>query len=196
MTSTNDADAVAALDVRDGPNEWFKQHFDVTDRARGTGKRVLSRLDKLLLDDDISPGEFEAGRRFADSWNSAHASRGCASFMRSTHGGGGGDYDRGPLMRLAAATRFREARDAIIGGFANAETGRMAAEVLRRFVVDDESFNEIGKVLGVDHKTALRRATKALCLLSHHYANVDHNRGRSTMAPSNESLKTETITEC
>ncbi len=170
MTTTDTLDHLEQIEPRDGGTPELRRHHEVTDRAAGGGKRVLARLEKLLLDDDIGPAEFEAGRRYADSWNRAFAAHGCACFLRSTPGGGTVDYDRGPVVRLAAATGFRQARELIVRGFASERTGHIAAEAVRRLSVDDELFSEIGKALGIDHKTASRRITKALCLLSDHYS--------------------------
>ena len=100
MTTTDTLDHLEQIEPRDGGTPELRRHHEVTDRAAGGGKRVLARLEKLLLDDDIGPAEFEAGRRYADSWNRAFAAHGCACFLRSTPGGGTVDYDRGRWFDL------------------------------------------------------------------------------------------------
>ena len=169
------------VDPRDGPTKEFGQHHDVIPRAgTTTGKRVRSRLEKLLLDSHITPQQSEAGRRFAWSY-----SVGCNPGVRSCLGnmvagtGGGGITD----TRHQAFVAYDDARKVLDSNINPQVVQSAPSNVLTRFCVDDAPFSEIGEELGgVSASTVKRRILGYLETLVGHYAAVDRKRGRSTTA--------------
>jgi hypothetical protein len=197
---------IDALDARDGPPPEFHQHHEVATRAGGSGgKRVKTRLEQLLLADDISPEEAEAGLRFAGAFLMGCISGSKASFLREPGGSSTGGFNR-PVIRSEAYGRYQAAAHAIASSFDDTTTGRDTAEWLRMFVVDDCPFSEIAQYATTTPKTVKRRIIRALGILAGHYGELDAARGKSTTVgnrdaalrrfePSDERGKSATHTE-
>jgi hypothetical protein len=185
LTAVNmiDAAALDVPDVRDGPTSQFRFHHDVIGRA-GTsgGKRVRSRLEKLLVDGAISPQESQAGLRFAWSY-AVGCNPGVRSCLGSILSGGGGGGGGATDTRHQAFVAYDEARKVLDGRTNPQVVGSAPSNVLTRFCVFDISFNEIAEEIGsVSASTVRRRIPRYLATLAEHYAEVDRKRGRSTTA--------------
>src|SRR4249919_1151308 len=125
------------------PSDAYRQHHDVEAprvdwRAFRQGWRVRSRLDGLLDDGRITPGEWQAASEYRDAWD---------ALRRTTRGGGSGirvaGYGGDRNSRAAAidrAARIRAAETAI---------GPEAAALCYACAVEDLSWRTLGARLGV-----------------------------------------------
>lgn len=146
------------------PSVHYRQHHDVEPpivdlRAFRQGWRVRSHLDRLLVDGAITRAEWQAGDDFRATWSSALPSRASTLLGMRVRGH---DPDAGMLARLAALTRLRRLGNAM---------GPGPIAVLVACIVDDLSWRELGRRLGVDHKTARAVTVRAL------WALADYARG-------------------
>ena len=170
---------------RDGPTAEFRQHHEVITRAGSAGKRVRTRLEKLLLGDSISPQESEAGLRFAWSY-AVGCNAGVRSCLGSVLGGGGAGGGGVTDTRHQAFVAYDEARK-VLDGRTNPQVVLSApSNVLTNFCVYDLAFSEIGEGLGVTAAAVKRRILGYLTALADHYAAVDRVAGRCTTAQTHE----------
>lgn len=174
-----------AIDPRDGPTEEFRRHHEVITRAgTSTGRRVRTRLERMLLEGDIAPAQSEAGRRFA--WSYAVGCnpgvRSCLAASLSGGRGDGGFTDN----RHQAFVAYDEARRALDGGINPQAVVSAPSNVLTKFCVDDASFSEIAEELGLRDATVKRWIRRYLETLAEHYAGVDRRLGRTATAETVE----------
>jgi hypothetical protein len=178
--------------VSNQPSDAYRQHYDVEAprvdwRAFRQGWRVRSRLDRLLDDGRITPGEWQAASEYRDAWDA----------LRRTSRGGGGDsgprvagYGGDRNARAAAidrAARIRAAEDSI---------GPDAAGLCQACAVEDLSWRALGARLGVRDVTAMGRTVDALRALARAWRRAWTERGtiattggagRGVYAPSRPS---------
>jgi len=171
-----------ALARRQVPTREFQSHHDLTMRSGADGRRVRTRLERLLIDGFIGPEQCEAGRRFRMAWEVASSAGGRASFLgalsaRST-------WSDNATTKFEAAARCREAIGALAAESGSRAAGLARAEWLRRIMVDDASFAELGRELSVHPTTARRRVIEGLRTLADHHAEQDRVRGKDTMPHS------------
>lgn len=141
------------------PSPFYTAHHDVDPpavdlRSFRQGWRVRTRLDRLLVEGVISRSTWQAASDFRSTWETALRMRGSALIgIRVAVR----DPDATMLARLGAAARLRDLGAAL-------GPGRLT--ILVACVVDDLSWRELGRQLGVDHKTARARAVRALGALA------------------------------
>ncbi len=172
----------AALTPRDAPTPQFERHHDVVARSGGDGRRVRTRLERLLIDGFIGPEQCEAGRRFRMAWEVASSAGGRASFLGALSARS--IWSDNATTKFEAAARCREAIGALAAVSGSRAAGLARAEWLRRIMVDDASFAELGRELSVHPTTARRRVIQGLRTLANYHAEQDRVRGTDTMPHS------------
>jgi hypothetical protein len=138
------------------PSVHYTQHYAVDEPLidRGVFRpfwRRRSRLDALLLDGTLSPGE----------WRTAHNLRSIIEAVRSTsmpvhawdRAGGGGSSDDALSRRVDAMAQLAAIRSAI---------GSFAVTILEAVIVDDVSWAALGAFWNVHPKTARRWTVTSL----------------------------------
>lgn len=105
----------------------------VDERAFRQGWRIRTRLDQLLVDQRISPGEWQAATEFRSAWLSSRELTARESGIRIA---GGTSGDAATLARLAAARKVRIVELAI---------GKLATALVIASVVEDLSWAAIGR---------------------------------------------------
>lgn len=180
VSSHTDTDAVStAFELPDHPTPEFRQHHNTISRGGTTGgQRVRTRLERLLVAEDIKPEEADGGRRFGWSYEvgSGTGIGSCLRAMGLPRASGGAAA--GADLRRQAFQAYSEARDMLNGGVNPNEVRGAPSNMLVRFCVEDASFQEIGQELGMAAKTVKRRVCRYLALLATHYAAADRRRGR------------------
>jgi hypothetical protein len=130
------------------PTPELRRHVDLEDpKVDATtfrqGWRIRTRLDQLVADRRISPGEYQAATEYRAAWTTA---RGLAKAGPAlTRVAGNKDPDAGMVLRLTAATRVRVTDKAI---------GDLAAALVRVCVIDDLAWAAIGRKLQRNPETA------------------------------------------
>ncbi|MCL2427890.1 MAG: DUF6456 domain-containing protein [Alphaproteobacteria bacterium] len=148
------------------PSPEYRRHHDVEaprvdGRTFHPGWRVHTRLDGLARDGQISDAAYAAGKRWRRDWEMAmeHST----SWRVDAAVGRGGASGDGPIDRLDAVGRLREAQAAV---------GLRAWRVLVCVVAQDYPWTETGGRLGIADNTARRQAARALEALARHYARL------------------------
>lgn len=135
------------------PSEAFRQHHEVEaprvdHRAFRQGWRVRLRLDALLDDGSITPGEWQS----ASEYRAAHD-----ALTSAGHGPGSSSPSGGRDARLDRTARIRAV---------NAAIGPDAAALCHACAVLDLSWRALGARLGVRDVTAMGRTVGALRALA------------------------------
>jgi hypothetical protein len=138
------------------PDAHFRQHHDVEpprvdERTFRPAWRVRSRLDQLLLTRAISPLEWRAGARYRLTFDTAFA--GVLPGSRLVRTGSARVADASMTARLDALAWLRSHRMRL---------GTATRDLVEACVVEDLSWAELGRRLGVDPKTARNRTVSAL----------------------------------
>ena len=131
------------------PSVHFRQHHlveapRIDDRAFRPAWRVRTRLDALLDRRAITPREWRAASEYRSLWEMALGDL-LSTPQRGAHGAGGRPTDHYMAERLDALRALSAARKRL---------GAAAWGLIEACVIDDLSWNEIGRCLDVDHKTA------------------------------------------
>lgn len=140
------------------PSAAYRRHHDVEApridaRAFRQGWRVRSRLDVLLRDGRLTPGQWQAAVEYRAAWERAHApSFGGGAGLELLHCGGGGDGDH--LAGLAdTLRRLREVE---------ARIGRLASALCFVCIVQDQPWADLGRLWGCDPHTVRDRTVAAI----------------------------------
>lgn len=144
----------------DGPTREWRRHHDAT-RASETHAWVRrTRVQQLYDAGRIGRDEVDAAKRYLDDYEI-----GVAGAHVGAGGDSGGLYADG---RLAALTRWREAREAV-------ERAGWALGLLDGLVFNDWSWDVLAEIIGrgpggAGREAAKRAAQHALTALAGHYA--------------------------
>jgi hypothetical protein len=150
------------------PSDAYRQHHHdieaprVDARAFRQGWRVTTRLDALLDDGRITPGEWQA----ASEYRAAHD-----AMTSAGHGAGSSTAGGGRDARLDRTARIRAV---------NAAIGPEAAALCHACAVLDLSWRALGARLGVRDVTAMGRAVDALRALARAWRRAWTERGTTT----------------
>lgn len=160
------------------PTPQFRDHHDVEDprvdeRAFRQGWRVRTRLDQLLADARITPGEWQAASEYRETWAIARELAGVEPGMIRI--AGGSSADAATIARLDAATRLRLVEDAI---------GTDRARLLLACVVHDLAWAALARHLGKHPETVRDRTVRAIRALAPAWVSV---RGVADARPPHHS---------
>ena len=175
---------IEELDPRDGPTDKFKAHHDTTDRKEGGGKRIYRKLEQLLRTDYIQPEQCEAGGRFSVDYLKGEVGRGRSCLDIATRGNGDGHPS---ADRIEAATRFREAIEALDESQCHAPPGWTPADMLIACCVEELAFSTIAQRANVSDDAIKSWISQALAVLVGHYNRIDKAAGRSSTQYTKEA---------
>jgi hypothetical protein len=163
-------------DLRLGPTDEFKQHRDIATRAATGGKRVLTRLEALVIEGALTPAEAHAGARFCRDFLIATGGslRSCLAI-----GGGKGLAEDAAESRHDAFGRYSSAQAKIDLTKDLSGTKIDPSKVLLLFLIDECAFADIGRQAGVKDQTAKILVVKYLGVLAAFYEVVDRRSGRN-----------------
>jgi hypothetical protein len=185
-TATENAVA-AALAVAIEPSLEFLQHHDVVGYGRASGKRVITRVERFLVNGDLLPASADAALRYAiDHSIALGRGKSCLALDRVS---GGSDV---PADRVVdAARRFALAREHLDDGRSAMAPGHAPSVIVGWFAIDDIAITEISQRMGIaDDRVAKRTLIRYLDNLAQHYVAVDKEAGRSrTPQTKSEALK-------
>lgn len=145
------------------PTAQYDQHHDtappkVDASSFRQGWVVHTRLDGLLDDQLITPGQWQAACTYRGAWDRTLALPGAwAAFAGSRSPGGTGD----PHSHLTALVGLQALLRRVEEGM-----GPQHTALCRLCVVEDRSWRSIGGLLHVSHHTARRRAAVAVAALA------------------------------
>jgi hypothetical protein len=139
------------------PSAYFRQHHHVAaprvdDRVFHVAWRVRTRLDALLDRRAITLREWRAAVEYRALWETAFGDL-LATPQWAARRGRGRPTDHYIAERLDALRALSGARKRLGAG---------TWGLLEACVIDDLSWNQIGRCLGVDHKTARARTITAI----------------------------------
>lgn len=166
------------LDVRDGPNDEFRTHFDVVRRAGG-GERTQPKIEQLLRTRYIRPEQSEAARRFQHDYLKGVIGHGRSCIDIGT--GGGGDHQ--PSMdRIDALSRHNKAKEALEAtrGPRMPGSGGNSTQILVFICVEDMAFSSVALRAGVSDELMKSWVAQLLTVLAGYYADLDRREGRET----------------
>jgi hypothetical protein len=181
------------FDPRDGPTEERARHgAGIASRDSGLGKRVVSPIERLLVNKDVTPEQAEAGRRFGLDWELGSERQASSLDMMMS----GGRFAAGAIggeSRGEAMARWVAAADAVDKGRSPFAAGMSPSVLLRTFLR--------GSDLGLGTLSALSRRlgwvrgpreVKALIVehlevLAQYYEKLDTKNGRSETPHTREA---------
>jgi hypothetical protein len=187
-TRKSEAAVVAAIAAELAPTPQLSAKFQLISRAGVQGgRRIQTRLERMIEAGDIPPESGYAGWRFGRDW-----------IMSFGKGRVGWQIERSPVAtgqkdpfdtKIDAATRVRAASEALDAAAKPPCAWVTAAEVVRAFVVDDAPLIEISQRCGFgDDRKAKRRLVAYLDILAEHYRAADEDAGRSDAPHSRNAV--------
>lgn len=173
------------VEDRDGPTEEFRQKHQLTYLKDSAARRRLTGMEQLLLKQQITPEEFEAGyARFAVDWLKGYVGKSKSSWDMSGGGAGAGHPDE---TRHDAATRYSAAEHYLDGNRSPVANGVARSKIMLMFCVEDQSFAAIGRTINRSADSTKARVRHLLELLAEHYKNVDREAGISETASTKDA---------
>lgn len=172
------------IDPRDGPTKQFQAKHETIARGHSCGRRIYSKLERLLRMGVIQPDESEAGRRFKHDCEKGDMPHGRSCLDISAGGGGDGHPS---MERLDAARRFMDAKQALNDtvGLPRSEFIKPAA-MLTLFCVNDTSYPKIAERAWISEDKVRSWIGQYLKVLASYYAEIDRKSGKSTTSYSRD----------
>ena len=185
------------IDPRDGPTKQFEAKHETITRGHSFGRRVYTKLERLLRTRFIRPEESEAGLRFKRDCEKGDMPHGRSCLDTSSGGGGDGHPSMG---RLDAARRFMDAKHAL-DNMDDLPRSKFIkpSRILTFFCIYDTAYIKLAEMACVaenpkgdgEEKQVTEDQVKSwvcqyLKVLAAYYAEIDRKGGRSTTSYSVE----------